>query len=79
MLGDGFAGPSIDSVVRAVDLMNREDKTGRRRVRIHAIGFPVRPDAPQYPSIRFASLMRILCDRNGGTFVGLNEPGSYRR
>jgi hypothetical protein len=79
VLGDEFTGPSIDSVVRAVDLMNREDKTGRRRVRIHAIGFPVRPDAPQYTSIRFASLMRILCDRNGGTFVGLNEPGSYRR
>jgi hypothetical protein len=29
--------------------------------------------------VRFATLMRILCDRNGGTFVGLNEPGSYRR
>jgi len=79
VLGDEFTGPSIDSVVRAVDVMNREDKTGRRRVRIHAIGFPVRPDAPQYTSVRFASLMRILCDRNGGTFVGLNEPSSYRR
>ena len=40
VLGDEFTGPSIDSVVRAVDVMNREDKTGRRRVRIHAIGFP---------------------------------------
>jgi hypothetical protein len=79
VLGDEFTGSSIDSVVRAVDLMNREDKSGRRRVRIHAIGFPVRPDAPQYTSVRFATLMRILCDRNGGTFVGLNEPSSYRR
>ena len=75
----GPGGRILDAVVRAVDVMNREDKTGRRRVRIHAIGFPVRPDAPQYTSIRFASLMRILCDRNGGTFVGLNEPSSYRR
>jgi hypothetical protein len=79
VLGDEFTGSSIDSVVRAVDLMNREDKSGRRRVRIHAIGFPVRPDAPQYTSVRFATLMRIVCDRNGGTFVGLNEPVSYRR
>ena len=79
VLGDEFTGSSIDSVVRAVDMINREDKSGQRRVRIHAIGFPVRPDAPQYTSVRFATLMRILCDRNGGTFVGLNEPASYRR
>ena len=51
-------------------MINREDKSGQRRVRIHAIGFPVRPDAPQYTSVRFATLMRILCGRNGGTFVG---------
>ena len=79
VLGDEFTGSSIDSVVRAVDVINREDKSGRRRVRIHAIGFPVRPDAPQYTSVRFATLMRILCDRNGGTFVGLDDPGGYRR
>jgi len=29
--------------------------------------------------VRFATLMRIVCDRNGGTFVGLNEPSTYRR
>jgi hypothetical protein len=74
VFGDEFTGPSIDSVVKGVDIMNREDETGERRVRIHAIGFPVRPDAPQYTSIRFATLMRILCQRNGGTFVGLDEP-----
>jgi hypothetical protein len=61
-------------VVKGVDVINREDSTGERRVRIHAIGFPVRPDAPQYTSIRFATLMRILCQRNGGTFVGLPDP-----
>jgi hypothetical protein len=74
VLGDEFTGPSIDSVVKSVDLINRQDDTGDRRVRIHAIGFPVRPDAPQYTSIRFATLMRILCQRNGGTFVGLDDP-----
>jgi hypothetical protein len=78
VFGDEFTGPSIDSVVKAVDIINREDETGERRVRIHAIGFPVRPDAPQYTSIRFATLMRILCQRNGGTFVGLLEPERSR-
>ena len=78
VLGDEFTGASIDSVVRAVDQINREERGGRR-VRIHALGFPVRPDAPQVTSIRFATLMRVLCTRNGGTFVGLNEPSSYRR
>ncbi|HEX9208663.1 MAG TPA: hypothetical protein VF851_10520 [Steroidobacteraceae bacterium] len=79
VLGDEFTGSSIDSVVRTVDQINREDGTGERRVRIHALGFSVRPDAPQFTSVRFATLMRALCARNGGTFVGLNEPASYRR
>ncbi|MGH8176657.1 MAG: VWA domain-containing protein [Steroidobacter sp.] len=74
VFGDEFTGPSIDSVVKGVDVINREDASGERRVRIHAIGFPVRPDAPQYTSIRFATLMRILCQRNGGSFVGLDDP-----
>jgi hypothetical protein len=73
VFGDEFTGSSIDSVVRTVDMINREDKGGQRRVRIHAIGFPVRPDAPQYTSVRFATLMRILCGRNGGTFVGIDK------
>jgi hypothetical protein len=79
VVGDEFTGSSVDSVVRTVDMINREDRTGERRVRIHALGFPVRPDAPQYTSVRFATLMRVLCARNGGTFVGLNEPASYKR
>ena len=74
VFGDEFTGSSIDSVVKGVDIINREDQTGERRVRIHAIGFPVRPDAPQYTSIRFSTLMRILCQRNGGSFVGLQDP-----
>jgi hypothetical protein len=79
VFGDEFTGSSVESVMRTVDMMNREDKSGARRVRIHALGFPVRPDAPQVTSIRYAMLMRQLCERNGGTFVGLNEPGSYVR
>jgi hypothetical protein len=79
VFGDEFTGSSVDSVVKQVDMINREDETGERRVRIHALGFPVRPDAPQYTSIRFATLMRILCQRNGGTFVGLDMPEGLAR
>jgi len=73
VFGDEFTGPSIDSVVKTVDFVNRSDETGERRVRIHAIGFPVTPEAPQFTSIRFAALMRIICQRNDGTFVGMHE------
>src|SRR5262245_17364334 len=73
VFGDEFTGPSIDAVVKTVDFVNRSDETGERRVRIHAIGFPVTPEAPQFTSIRFASLMRIICQRNNGTFVGMHE------
>jgi hypothetical protein len=73
VFGDEFTGPSIDSVVKTVDFVNHSDETGERRVRIHAIGFPVTPEAPQYTSIRFAALMRIICQRNNGTFVGMHE------
>lgn len=73
VMGDEFTGPSIDSVVKTVDMVNRADETGERRVRIHAIGYPVNPAAPQYTSIRFAALMRIICQKNNGTFVGMHE------
>ena len=63
MFGDEFTGSSVESVMTTVDMLNREDKTGKRRVRIHALGFPVRPDAPQVTSIRFATLMRALCEQ----------------
>jgi hypothetical protein len=78
VFGDEFTGRSIQRVVETVDKINREDEKGDRLVRIHAVGFPVqfiRPPNLQVTGIRFATLMRILCDQNGGTFVGLN---SYR-
>jgi hypothetical protein len=60
-------------VVEAVDRVNIADDTGRRRVRIHAVGFPVYLDRPNARVYRFASLMRELAYRNDGTFVGLSE------
>jgi hypothetical protein len=76
VFGDEFTGESIAQVVDTVDQINREAADGERRVRIHAVGFPVqfiRPPNLQTTGIRFATLMRELTFRNGGTFVGLND------
>ena len=76
VFGDEFTGNSIQQVVTTVDRLNRENSSGQRRVRIHAVGFPVqfiRAPHLQTTGIRFATLMRELTYRNGGTFVGLND------
>ena len=76
MFGDEFTGDSIDEVLRDVERLNRKDAQGERKVRIHAIGFPTLFDQTQYPEttgIRFATLMRLVCERNGGAFVALNS------
>lgn len=76
VFGDEFTGESIERVVRTVDRINRADVDGNRLVRIHGIGFPVqfaRQSHLQTTGIRFATLMRELAWRNGGTFVGLND------
>lgn len=75
VFGDEFTGPSIERVLTTVDYMNA--RGGReRRVRIHAIGFPTlfgQGGSDENTTVRFAMLMRALCERNGGTFVGLNS------
>lgn len=76
VLGDEFSGNSIAEVVQAVDRLNSAGADGERLVRIHAIGFPVmfsQPERYQTTGIRFATLMRELAKRNGGTYVGLND------
>ena len=77
VFGDEFSGGSVDAVVRQIDTVNRADAQGNRMVRIHAVGFPFFFEAGREvadTSRRFAQLMRILCDRNGGTFVALSDP-----
>ncbi|MGD9322391.1 MAG: hypothetical protein PVG26_00135 [Desulfobacterales bacterium] len=76
VFGDEFSGNAIQPVIDEVDRINKATKDGIRRVRIHAVGFPVvlrdrigRGNTGE----RFATLMRILCQKNGGTFVGLNS------
>ena len=71
---DDFSQGSISAVVREVDRRNRVDESGERRVRIHAVAFPVYYEVTGgelLSAARFAVLMRVLCQRNGGTFVAL--------
>ena len=76
VFGDEFTGDSIAQVVDVVSRINGVDDKGNQLVRIHAVGFPVqfiRAPHLQTTGIRFATLMRELTYRNGGTFVGLND------
>lgn len=80
VFGDDFQqNSSIQGVVDAVDRANRRsEQTGRRRVRIHAVGFPVLFESIPHPearrnAYRFAALMRELTQRNLGAFVGSSE------
>ncbi|MCU0596112.1 MAG: VWA domain-containing protein [Desulfobacterota bacterium] len=73
VLGDEFAGEKMQQVVEKVDRMNRGGPQGSQPVRIHAVGFPTVLNDPRgITGIRFATLMRVLCQKNGGAFVGLN-------
>ena len=75
VFGDDYSGGSIEEVVDTVDRINRAAESGERRVRIHALGFPVifvaAGPRQQQSVYRFAALMRELTWRNNGTFVGL--------
>ena len=76
VFGDEFTGESITEVIDAVDRINRTDANGNRLVRIHGVGFPTqfsREANMQTTGIRFATLMRELTHRNGGTLVLLND------
>ena len=74
VFGDDFSRGSIQRVIDTVDQLNRADSSGRRRVRIHAVGFPVLLGQGGLSAnvVRFAALMRKLAESNGGSFVGLN-------
>lgn len=77
VFGDEFSGRSVEAVVRQIDTVNRADEAGNRMVRIHAVGFPFFFEPGRELSDttrRYAQLMRILCARNGGTFVALSDP-----
>jgi uncharacterized coiled-coil protein SlyX len=76
VFGDDFARGSIQAVVDTVAQLNRADSSGRQRVRIHTVGFPVLFDSGTgipMNAVRYAALMRRLAETNGGSFVGLNS------
>ena len=75
VFGDDFSSGSIENVINTVDRLNRADNSGKHRVRIHAMGFPVLFNVGGMSNnvIRFAALMRKLAETNDGTFVGLNS------
>ncbi|MBM9514503.1 hypothetical protein [Desulfogranum marinum] len=75
VFGDDFSRGSIQTVVNTVTQMNQRDMSGNKRVRIHAIGFPVlfAPSGAENNVIRFAALMRRLAEDNNGSFVGLTN------
>ena len=75
--GDDFRGGTIERVVRTVDQENRRSNGPDRLVRVHAVGFPqifLEGDRMiQGSAERFATMIRELAYRNGGTFVALND------
>lgn len=72
---DFLAGSGqINAVVREVDRRNALSADGDKRVRIHAVAFPVYYEVTGNELLTgadLAILMRALCLRNGGTFVAL--------
>ena len=81
VFGDDFSGRSIDTVLHEVARINKQDVSGKSRVRIHAFGFPVLFDYPELGErgTTFAHLMRLLAEQNSGTFVGITDPGKNVR
>ncbi len=72
--GDDFPRGSVEAVVRYVDSINKADRFGNRLMRVHGVGFPTQFVGGTSPNaLRFANLMRKLCERNGGTFVALTR------
>jgi hypothetical protein len=71
---DDFQQGSINPVVREIDRRNRSTESGERLVRIHAVAFPavyLMLGGDLFTAANYATLMRIICQRNGGTFVAL--------
>lgn len=79
-LGDEMHGHDLHNAAERVRLTNRRPEGGSW-ARIHSIGFPVIYDytgSVQETALRFAVLMRIICEQNNGTFVALHS-GRDRR
>jgi len=73
IFGDDFSRGSIQSVISTVERLNHSNRSGGKRVRINAVGFPVLFKQPgaEMNIARFSALMRKLAENNNGSFVGL--------
>ncbi|HEU4618801.1 MAG TPA: M56 family metallopeptidase [Gammaproteobacteria bacterium] len=79
--GDDFASGSIDNAMTAIMDANRIGGSDAKKARIHAIALPVYYGVTGElgSSANFASLMRELAVRNGGSFIGLPVSALSRR
>ena len=66
VFGDDYTGSSYDPVIEKITKQNLLASSGKRRAKIHAVGF-ISPGTTN----RFGILMRELTKRNGGTFLAL--------
>ncbi len=66
VFGDDYTGSSYDPVIDEISRQNLLAGSGKRRAKIHGIGF-ISPGTTG----RFGILMRELTKRNGGTFLAL--------
>jgi len=73
VLGDEFTGDSYQTALEELGKLNKPDANGRRPMRIHAIGFPAAVGMTPFTNIRFSALMRLVCEQNNGTFIGITH------
>ncbi len=66
ILGDDYSGGSYDPVIKMLNRLNTDKKTGKRIARVHAIGFITGQNIT-----RFSTLMREVTRQNRGTFLAL--------
>ena len=66
LFGDDYSGASYDEVMETLRKLNTDRRTGRPRVRVHAIGF-----VSDHHTERYATLMREVTRTNEGTFLAL--------
>ena len=75
VFGDDMSGHGS----KAYDATSKEIKDlntsliGKRKARIHAIGFTDSPAKVAEGSKRYAHMMRIITQENGGTFIGVSN------
>ena len=66
IFGDDYTGSSYDQVIETLRRLNTDRVTGKRKVRVHAIGF-----YSEHSTDRYATLMREVTRNNGGAFLAL--------